>query len=125
MLGIVTYYVCIVWKLIPFAAVNLNVSLKAISRNWGMYLVALLFSIVSFVWTVFWLYTTIGLLGYETAEENSKQHPSAGAKTSHPSSKGSSHESDDFEEGGPQGITLVLLLISLYWTATVLLVSAC
>jgi hypothetical protein len=108
-IAVVIYYVRIVWNLIPFAAVNLQVSLKGISANWGMYVLAFLFSAAGFVWTVFWIYVAIGVLGHEMMTYNEEEHPK--------------HAADDSEDGGPQGFTVFLLLVSLYWTSTVLLVS--
>lgn len=110
MIAVMIYYVTIVWRLIPFAAVNLEVSLKGISANWGMYILAFLFSVAGFVWTIFWIYVTIGVLGHETLTYNEE----------HTKNAGSSNENDDV---GPQGLTIFLLLVSLYWTSTVLLVS--
>ena len=114
MIGIVIYYVRIVWSLIPFAAVNLKVSLEGISTNWGMYIVAILFSAISFLWTVFWLYVTIGVLGYESSE-TSDEAPKKATDDDYDYSDGAS--------GGLQGFIFFLLLFSLYWTSTVLMVS--
>jgi hypothetical protein len=110
MIAVMIYYVTIVWRLIPFAAVNLEVSLKGISANWGMYILAFLFSVAGFVWTIFWIYVAIGVLGHETLTYNEE----------HSKNAGSDNENDDV---GPQGLTIFLLLVSLYWTSTVLLVS--
>jgi hypothetical protein len=107
-IAVVIYYVRIVWNLIPFAAINLQVSLKGISANWGMYVLAFLFSAAGFVWTIFWIYVAIGVLGHETITYNA-EHPKNAA--------------DESEDGDPQGFTFFLLLVSFYWTSTVLLVS--
>lgn len=119
MLGLVGYYVKIVWKMIPFAAVNLRVALLGISANAGMYIVALLFSVVGFIWYVFWFYATIGLLSFETQAYNNTLHDeSAGGSGTH---KHQFNDYDDDDYDGPQGFTFFLLLVSLYWTSSVLL----
>jgi hypothetical protein len=107
-IAVAIYYVRIVWNLVPFAAVNLQVSLQGISANWGMYVLAFLFSVAGFVWTIFWIFVAIGVLGHETIAYK-EEHPK--------------NASDESEDGGPQGFTVFLLLVSLYWTSTVLLVS--
>ena len=115
LIGLVIYYVKIVWNLIPFASVNLRVSLKGVSTNWGIYIIAFIFSGVGFVWAFFWLYVTIGVLGHEqlaTYEEEDLMD--------------AQDDDDDayYERQGDlpqQGFAIFLLLVSLYWTSTVLL----
>lgn len=113
-LGAVTYYVNFVWHMIPFAAENLSVALKGISANWGMYVVAFFFSCASFLWGAFWLYVTIGIMQHED-EVDSKSLPKVKGKTH--------HDVDSNDEGGPQGFIFFLLLVSLYWTTTIMIVS--
>lgn len=119
LIAVVIYYVKIVWNLIPFASVNLRVSLQGVSANWGIYIIAFLFSILGFVWTVFWVYVAIGVLGHEQLE-------SYAAGEEETSSMGDDDDDAYYESQGDrpqQGFTIFLLLVSLYWTSTVLLVS--
>jgi hypothetical protein len=117
LIAIVVYYVFIVWRLIPFASVNLKVSLEGISANWGMYVIAFVFSGIGFVWAFFWMYVAIGVLGHEQLEAYSEEAPTT------------DEEDDDdlyYESQGDQpkqGFTIFFLLVSLYWTSTVILVS--
>ena len=124
LIAIVVYYVKIVWRLVPFASVNLKISLKGVSANWGIYMIAFLFSILGFVWTIFWAYVSIGVLGHEQLESVAEEG------TSSTSTSETIDDDDDdayYASQGDrpqQGFTIFLLLVSLYWTSTVLLVSA-
>ena len=116
-IAIVVYYVTIVWSLIPFASINLKVSLEGISANSGMYIIAFIVSGVGFVWAVFWMYVAIGVLGHEQLQSYGAEVPTT-------------DEVDDddlyYQSQGDrpqQGFTIFFLLVSLYWTSTVLLVS--
>ena len=111
-LGILTYYIRIVWHMIPFTSANLSVALQGISANWGMYVIAFFFSCVSFMWAAFWLYVVIGIMLHD-ADSYGKSHPE---REKH-------HGKDDADEGGPQGFAFFLLLLSLYWTCTIMIVS--
>ncbi len=122
LIGIVIYYVKIVWRLIPFASVNLKLSLKGVSANWGIYMIAFLCSVLGFVWTIFWAYVCIGVLGHEQLDSVATEDSS--------SSMSETMDDDDddayYKSQGDrpqQGFTIFLLLVSLYWTSTVLLVS--
>lgn len=108
--GVTLYYVYIAWRLIPFAASNLTMVLQGVRSNLGIYLVVFLFSIVGFLWTALWFYVIIGLYLDGSAQETNKNGP----------------EEDDYYEyqsTGPGGFVFFLLLISLYWTSNVILVS--
>ena len=115
MMACVGYYLKLVWRLIPFAAVNLSVALQGISANCGMYLVAFAFSIVGFLWTLFWIYVVVGVMqamdeSYET------QHPRPEYM--------SEQEYTKAEQDDPlRGFVFFGFLLSLYWTSKILLVS--
>lgn len=115
LVGLVVYYVWIAWRVIPFAAVNLSIALQGISENCGVYLVAFLFSIIGFIWTVLWIYILVGVMdtldkSYEAA------NPQQGGMSNNEYSEGK--ESDPLH-----GLVFFSLLISLYWTSKVLLVG--
>ena len=105
----VAYYVRLAWRIVPFAAVNLQVALEAIGRNWGMYLIAFVFAELGFLWNLYWLYV---LVGVSVRQDNAclEQHPEAADRW----------DDDDGTCSPPPGIFLALLL-SLYWTSTVLM----
>eukprot|EP00977_Amphora_coffeiformis_P024075 scaffold15034_cov181-Amphora_coffeaeformis.AAC.7 len=49
-IGASIYYVSVVWKTVPFAAVNLKIAVEALGRNSGMYFVAFCFAELGFAW---------------------------------------------------------------------------
>jgi hypothetical protein len=122
LIAIVIYYVKIVWNLIPFASVNLKISLKGVSANWGIYMIAFLFSILGFVWTIFWAYVSIGVLGHEQLESGTEDSSTSTSETVDDDDDDAYYESQG--DQAQQGFTIFLLLVSLYWTSTVILVSA-
>jgi Plasma-membrane choline transporter len=114
MMACVGYYLKLVWRLIPFAAVNLSVALQGISANCGMYLVALAFSIVGFLWTLFWVYVVVGVMqamdkSYET------QHP-------RPEDMSRKDYANTEQDDPLRGFVFLAFLLSLYWTTQILLV---
>eukprot|EP00568_Trieres_chinensis_P004888 CAMPEP_0183291498 /NCGR_PEP_ID=MMETSP0160_2-20130417/893_1 /TAXON_ID=2839 ORGANISM="Odontella Sinensis, Strain Grunow 1884" /NCGR_SAMPLE_ID=MMETSP0160_2 /ASSEMBLY_ACC=CAM_ASM_000250 /LENGTH=543 /DNA_ID=CAMNT_0025452313 /DNA_START=74 /DNA_END=1705 /DNA_ORIENTATION=+ len=96
-LAITIWYVRRIWPMVPFAAANLTAALKGMSSNWGVYLIAVMFSVLSAVWVVFWSYAANGIFAREAAGENGESHD------------------------GVFWLTMFLLLVSLYWTTTVML----
>jgi hypothetical protein len=119
LIAIVIYYVKIVWNLIPFASVNLKISLKGVSANWGIYMIAFLFSILGFVWTIFWAYVSIGVLGHEQLESGTEDSSTSTSETVDDDDDDAYYESQG--DQAQQGFTIFLLLVSLYWTSTVIL----
>jgi Plasma-membrane choline transporter len=109
-LGVVVYYICIAWKMVPFAAVNLKVALEGISRNCGMYLVAFVFAEFGFLWVVYWCYVVIGVSAYKH-DECQKAHPDI------------DFDDPDNDICGMPFPVFILFLLSLYWTSTVAMVS--
>jgi hypothetical protein len=108
------YYLKMVWRLIPFAAVNLSVALRGISANCGMYIVAFIFSVVGFIWTLLWVCTVVGCM---QAMEESYQ-------AAHPRPANMSKKDYSAQEGNDStnGFVMFAFLVSLYWTSQVLLV---
>jgi hypothetical protein len=108
------YYVASVWRLIPFAAVNLSVALRGISANCGMYIVAFIFSIVGIFWTLLWVCTVVGCM---QARDESYQ-------AAHPRPADMSKEEYSFQEeiDSMDGFVMFAFLVSLYWTSQALLV---
>jgi hypothetical protein len=110
----VVYYLRMVWRLIPFTAVNLQMALQGISANCGMYIVAFSFSIVGFAWTLLWIYIGVGVMqamdGAYEAEYPRREGMSKGEYT-------------EEEQNDPlRGFVSFALLLSLYWTSKILFV---
>jgi len=114
MFGLMAYYVRRVWCMAPFAAANLTMGIKSIAENWGMYIISIFTMLVSFVWFVFWFYTANGVFFHDMAADSSSSQGKG-----HGGSKNSDNY-DDAEQGMQWGL-FFLLLVSLYWTSTVLL----
>lgn len=104
-LAAVGYYVKLAWRIVPFAAVNLKVALEAVGSNWGVYIMAFVFSELGFLWNIFWIYV---LIGVSVVNENEclKEHPDV-------------DWTDD--TCSPNPLIFLALLLSLYWTSTVLM----
>ena len=95
-------YVRNVWRLIPFAAANLVTAFKGLKSNSGVFLISILFSFISAFWVVYWMWVSNGVLTHQAVEQ----------------------KSTDGELTVPW-LSLFLLLVSLYWTSMVILVSRC
>ena len=103
-LSVVAYYILSAWRLIPYSAVNLGVSLEGVHSNCGIYIVALVLSLLAFLWTFYWGYVLVGTMIYV-------------GETQCPG------QSDDDDDCGPQGWTFLAMLLSFYWTSQVISVS--
>ena len=98
--GIMAYYVRRVWCMTPFAAANLTMGIKAVAENWGLYLISIFMMMVSFAFFVFWFYAANGIFFQNISLDVDANDPDGG----------------DISWG-----IFFLLLVSLYWTGTVLL----
>ena len=108
----VAFSVCFVqllWRMIPFASTNIEIALHGVCHNSGIYMVAILFSLLGCAWMCFWFYIFFGFLSYESDQCGD----SSGETT------------DGMNEEGPDcshDAWLVLaFLISMYWTNSVIL----
>ena len=101
-LSVVAYYIRASWRLIPYSAVNLGVSLDGIQANCGIYIVALFLAEIGFLWAFYWGYVLVGTMIYV----GETQCPDA---------------SDD-DDCGPQGMAFLFMLLSFYWTIQVITV---
>jgi len=59
------YYIKVIWRRIPFAAINLKTALSAVKSNMGLGVIAYLIMTVAFGWTALWLAGAAG--SYATA----------------------------------------------------------
>ena len=98
--GIMAYYVRRVWCMTPFAAANLTMGIKSVAENWGLYLISILMMMVSFAFFIFWFYAANGILFQSISVDV---------------------EANDVDGGDISWGLFFLLLVSLYWTGTVLL----
>lgn len=105
----VFYYVRLAWSMVPFAAVNLKVALTGISVNWGVYIIAFFLSAFGFLWNIYWVYVLVGLIS-NTDGQCFEDHPEAGF---------------DDASCSPSPFVMLALLLSLYWTSTIMMVSTC
>jgi hypothetical protein len=103
------YYTAIAWRYAPYAAVNLKVALTGIYSNFGVNLVAATFAKLGVIWTIYWLYVTIGVFGYMGAQCR-ETHPDGNFDMTSP----------DFDNScNPPVMVVLLFLLSLYWTSVV------
>jgi hypothetical protein len=107
------YYVSIAWRIVPFASINLKISLEGIGRNSGIYLVAFLFATLGFAWVIYWLYIVIGTFA-ELNHQCELRHPEGNFDMTSPD------YDDDLCQ--PSGWVFVGFLLSLYWTNTIIMV---
>ena len=98
--GIMAYYVRRVWCMTPFAAANLTMGIKAVAENWGLYLISVFMMMVSFAFFVFWFYAANGIFFQNISVDV---------------------DADNVDGGEINWGLFFLLLVSLYWTGTVLL----
>jgi Plasma-membrane choline transporter len=106
-LCVVGYFIKESWRLVPFTAINLKVALTGISINWGMYLIALFFSTMGFLWNIYWLYILVGLSATSLGHCDDNHNSDA------------DHGGNDCD---PPILVILLLMLSLYWTSTVIMV---
>jgi len=108
-LASIAYYVTIAWRMVPFAAVNLKVAVRAISQNFGIFVVALAFAKLGLLWVAYWCYVLVGTFAYKS-NECQQQHPDSNFDMS-------SKDYDDVCD--PPAPVVLFFLISLYWTTTI------
>lgn len=121
--GGLVYFLKIVWPMIPYASINLKCALHGLHANSGTYLLALLFAELSFAWIAYWFYIFLGTAFYYS--EHCDEGPPDDA-FNHPR-----HLQQQQGEGGlddasgdckGQGANFWFLILSLYWTSSVILV---
>lgn len=100
MFGLLAFYVRRVWCMTPFAAANLTMGIKASAENSGIYIISIFMMLVSFAWFIFWFYAANGIFFQSIKIES---------------------VDSEYDEEGMQWGLFFLLLVSLYWTSTVLL----
>ncbi len=111
-IGLNIWYVGAVQRFVPFAATNLKMAAKAIATNFGIFFISILISTVGAIWAGFWAYTATGLGIFD------------GVKNAVATTSNETTYYYDYYDAGLTDAILGLkgfgLLLSLYWTATVL-----
>ena len=118
----VGYYVRLAWRVVPFAAVNLKVASQAVGSNWGVYLTSFVFAELGFMWNLYWFYVLIGLaaLSDSTCTTAAEQRR-VGDHDETLWMNGENADDDYNDDCSPNPLIFLALLLSLYWTSTVLL----
>jgi hypothetical protein len=81
---------------IPYASAVLKLAASAVSSHWGIYIISIISSVISFFSVTMWVYVANGVGMFET-------------------------QSYYNYEGGASALKLFFMLVSLYWTVTVLM----
>ena len=55
-------YACCVWSRIPFATANLTTAITAVRGNCGVTIIAYIFALLAFGWSVLWAFSMLGLM---------------------------------------------------------------
>jgi uncharacterized membrane protein len=116
------------WPKIPFAATNLQIALNGICGNFGTYVFALIFAELRVAWVLFWCYTTVGLLHYQNTQcdDSNNNDPPGRHLVEQVETKGQAITMGDLNSTSTCGATFwtfLALLLSFYWTYTVIGVS--
>ena len=61
-----TVFTVLVWSRLSFAAANLRTSLLAIKYHPGLFVIAFVHLIILFAWTIWWVYTAVGVINAST-----------------------------------------------------------
>jgi hypothetical protein len=112
-IGASIFFVQLLWPMVPFAAINLEVALHGINDNCGIYILALFVSELTFAWIAYWCYVFTGFVFYES---DACDDGSAGENGHRQLLDG------DVVNCGSDGWLFLLFFISLYWTSSVLVV---
>jgi Plasma-membrane choline transporter len=112
-IGASVYFTWSVWSIIPFLSVNLKIALEGMRSNMGTYMWALLLSDISSFFVLAWFYVLFGVSFYESLTCEDRMHPD---EKVHLEGLGKT----DPDECSMNGWTFVLLLLSLFWTTSVI-----
>lgn len=115
-------YTVQVWHVVPFAAANLKVAIRGMTENGGTYVIALFFSCLAFVWGVGWFYVANGV--YELKEVYGTHHlcdAGDGDVLQNVTLINGLDCEQTRKEAGAFGGIMFALLVSFYWTISVIL----
>lgn len=110
--GPTAHFVLRAWPLATFAAINLKFSVEALNSNMGIYLWSMFFSKFSVFWVIGWLYVFLGIHFLQHINCEETEHPEEATLQ-----QWQGHDDDDCHLSG---WTILLLLLSLYWTTNVI-----
>lgn len=112
-IGASIYFTWSVWSIIPFLSVNLKIALDGMRSNFGTYMWALFLSDLSSLFVLVWGYVIFGISFYEHSTCEDRLHPEEDVHLEE-------FVKTDADECSMNGWTVLLLLLSLYWTTNVI-----
>ncbi len=92
------FYFCVRHR-IPFTEVVLNNSMRGLSEYWGTFVVGIIMTVVSMLWTIFWVFTLILTIGNN---DHDNYDPATGTRKS-----------------SPVGLYVFLFFLEIYWAMQV------
>jgi len=117
-IGVSIWFYRRIQRFIPYAAAVMKIASDGISRHWGIYIVSFASSILSFLWLGYWVYVANGLeLWADLGASNTSTTSTTGAYYYDYASGASGGGSMQ----GKLAAKVFFLLLSLYWTSTVLM----
>jgi len=115
MLGFQCFYACHVWHKVPFATANLNIALRAIKDNHGLWILAYGATIKAYVWVFLWWCAVAELVifspswVYDCSSNNNSS-----------SNSSNNNDDDDVCRVSTQGKFIAIgMVLSLFWTLQV------
>mmetsp|Transcript_8204 Transcript_8204/g.9554 ORF Transcript_8204/g.9554 Transcript_8204/m.9554 type:complete len:543 (+) Transcript_8204:1-1629(+) len=111
------WFVFAVRRFIPFAAAILKLAVAGITVNWGMYMVSLVTAAISCAWYILWVYVANGIGFFQDVEALSDEDRGKGDIYYNNGVK----YYTSYYVGDGKVLTVVLMLLSLYWTSVVIM----
>jgi hypothetical protein len=110
--AVFVWYVVAMEAFIPFAAAILKIAAKGVTQNWGVYMVSAVLAAGSLLWSLLWVYIANGVGLFDDLA-------SASANTNTNTNSGY-YAHDNGGTGTAVTAKAFFLLLSLYWTITVI-----
>jgi len=113
------FYAWGVWHRIPFATANIEIAMKALQDNRGLWIVAYLVTMKAYLWTLIWVCTFLQVFVFSPSWVYDCQHyDDDDDDDQHASSSSFAYDTCQWSTRGRW--IVVALLLSLFWTAQVL-----
>lgn len=109
------WFVFAVKEFIPFAAATLKLALAGITANWGIYIFSLILSALSCLWIVAWVYVANGIGFFQDVDALSEEGRGKEYYT-----RNNTTYYTSYYVGDGKVCTIILMLLSLYWTSIVI-----
>ena len=123
------WYVRAIQIFIPYAAATLKLGVRGVTANWGMYIVSLVLSALGVVWVGAWVYVANGVGLWDVLNQASTtsgvgvQDQDQDQDQDQANTSVQDGEHQEYPDTTSISIMAFVLLLSLYWTSTVLMVS--